>query len=67
MIQPVTYNRYVQGIALGQTTNGPITVYKVRKPLPMEEVMGYTNFAEVMTRATYTEECEEGAKGWDKL
>lgn len=59
-----TYNNYVQGEALKQTTNNAITVYKVRKPKKGEEVIGYTNLSEALVKPTYTEEAlieaEEG-------
>ena len=53
-----TYNQYVMEEAQKQTNNEPFNVYKVRRPMPGEEVMGYTNFSESLVKPTETEEAE---------
>ena len=53
-----TYNQYLTEVAQEQSNNGAITIYKVRRPLPGEVVIGYSKLAEALVKPTYTEECE---------
>lgn len=53
-----TYNKYVQKESLRQVNNDGLSVYKVRKPRPEEEVVGYNNLAESIIGQTLTEKAE---------
>ena len=54
-----TYNQYLTEQAQKQSNNDGLNVYKVRKPIRNEKIIGYTNLNEVFARKTFTEECEK--------
>ena len=61
----MTYNKYVQTEAIKQSRPQPLTIYKVRKPLPGETVIGYSNLAEALVKPTYTESCVIQEGDWE--
>ena len=55
----MTYNAYLTGIALRQSGKTALPVYKVRRPLPDEEVIGYEPTSDFLYKPTLTEIAEK--------
>jgi hypothetical protein len=59
----MTYNRYItEGIQDGsieEVNFDGIRIYRVRRPAPDEEVVGYINFSGFVVKQTITEEAAQ--------